>query len=158
MPALSDASRYHGVKPEEADWSAPERPTRAVAEFLGALDEDKPDADRKSPKAVSLSDPCSAWTAKANKRVQFGYGLNYLIDIEYAVMVDVEATPARTYDEVVAAKKMIDRTEERDLPESSAPSTAMRRGQTFQRKCPLDAFKQFLGPREWLLHFTASKV
>jgi hypothetical protein len=22
----------------------------------------------------------SAWTAKANKRVQFGYGLNYLID------------------------------------------------------------------------------
>src|SRR5262249_10137378 len=75
--------------------------------------EDEPDADRKSPKAVSLSDPCSAWTAKANKRVQFGYGLNYLIDIEYSVIVDVEATPARTYDEVVAAKKMIDRTEER---------------------------------------------
>ena len=22
---------------------------------------------------ISLSDPCSAWTAKANKRVQFGY-------------------------------------------------------------------------------------
>jgi len=38
-------------------------------------------------------DPCSAWTAKANKRVQFGYGLNYLIDIKYAVIVDVEATP-----------------------------------------------------------------
>ena len=108
----ADASRYHGVKPEEADWSAPERQTRAVAEFLGALDEDEPDADRKSPKAVSLSDPCSAWTAKASKRVQFGYGLNYLIDIEYAVIVDVEASPARTYDEVVAAKKMIDRTEE----------------------------------------------
>jgi hypothetical protein len=28
---------------------------------------------------ISPSDPCSAWTAKANKRVQFGYGLNYLI-------------------------------------------------------------------------------
>jgi hypothetical protein len=38
----------------------------------------------------------------ANKRVQFGYGLNYLIDIENAVIVDVEATPARTYDEVAA--------------------------------------------------------
>jgi hypothetical protein len=38
---------------------------------------------------------------QANKRVQFGYGLNYLIDIENAVIVDVEATPARTYDEVV---------------------------------------------------------
>ena len=54
---------------------------------------------------MSLSDPCSAWTAKANKRVQFGYGLNYLIDIRYAVIVDVEATPARTYDEVAAAKR-----------------------------------------------------
>jgi transposase len=33
----ADASRYHGVTPEEADWSAPERQTRAVVEFLGAL-------------------------------------------------------------------------------------------------------------------------
>ena len=33
----ADASRYHGAKPEEANWSAPERQTRAVAEFLGAL-------------------------------------------------------------------------------------------------------------------------
>jgi hypothetical protein len=30
---------------------------------------------------VSPVDPSSAWTAKANKRVQFGYGLNYLIDL-----------------------------------------------------------------------------
>jgi hypothetical protein len=45
------------------------------------------------------------------KRVQFGYGLNYLIDTENAVIVDVEATPARTYDEVAATKIMIDRTE-----------------------------------------------
>ena len=57
------------------------------------------------------SDPCSAWTAKANKRVQFGYGLNYMIDVEHAVIVDVEATPARTYDEVAATRTMIDRTE-----------------------------------------------
>src|SRR5262249_40788708 len=33
---------------------------------------------------ISPTDPCSAWTAKANKRVQFGYGLNYLIDVENA--------------------------------------------------------------------------
>ena len=43
--------------------------------------------------------------------MQFGYCLNYLIDIDNAVIVDVEATPARTYDEVVATKSMIDRTE-----------------------------------------------
>jgi hypothetical protein len=51
---------------------------------------------------ISPSDPCAAWTAKANKRVQFGYGLNYMVDVEHAVIVDVEATPARTYDEVAA--------------------------------------------------------
>ena len=109
----ADASRYHGVTPEEADWSAPGRQTRAVAEFLGALDDDDPTADRKPPKVISLSDPCSAWTAKANKRVQFGYGLNYLIDTENGIVVDVEATPARTYDEVAAARTMIERTEKR---------------------------------------------
>jgi transposase len=126
----ADASRYRGVTPEEADWSAPERQTRAVAEFLGALDDDDPTADRKPPKVISLSDPCSAWTAKANKRVQFGYGLNYLIDIENAVIVDVEATPARTYDEVAAARTMIERTEQRMglKPQRIAADTAYGTG------------------------------
>jgi Transposase DDE domain len=45
--------------------------------------------------------------------VQFGYGLNYLIDIENAMIVDVEATPARTYDEVAATQTMLERTQER---------------------------------------------
>src|SRR5947207_10265152 len=71
----ADASRYHGKAPGEIDWSAPERQTRDVAEFLGGLDDEDPDADRKPPKVISPVDPCSAWTAKANKRVQFGYGL-----------------------------------------------------------------------------------
>src|SRR5256884_3412508 len=71
----ADASRYPGKAPGEIDWSAPERQTRAVAEFLTALDDEDADADRKPPKVVSPVDPCSAWTAKANKRVQFGYGL-----------------------------------------------------------------------------------
>ena len=109
----ADASRYHGKAPGEIDWSLPERQSRAVAEFLGALDDEDTDANRKLPKVISPVDPCSAWTAKANKRVQFGYGLNYLIDVENAVIVDVEATPARTYDEVAATKTMIERTDER---------------------------------------------
>ncbi len=61
---------------------------------------------------ISPSDSQSTWTAKANERVQFRYGLNYLIDIENAVIVDVEATPARTYDEVAATQTMLDRAEE----------------------------------------------
>src|SRR6201987_784415 len=107
----ADASRYHGKAPDEIDWSLPQRQTRAVAEFLSAFEDDDPHADRKMPKVISPVDPCWAWTAKANKRVQFGYGLNYLIDIENAVIVDVEATPARTYDEVAATKTMLDRAE-----------------------------------------------
>ena len=101
---------------------APERQTRAAAEFLAGLDDEDADANRKPPKVISPSDPCSAWTAKANKRVQFGYGLNYLIDIENAVIVDVEATPARTYDEVAATKTMIKRTDW-DLSPNGLPPT-----------------------------------
>jgi transposase len=126
----ADASRYHGKAPDEIDWSAPERQTRAVAEFLSGLDDEGANTDRKPPKVISPTDPCSAWTAKANKRVQFGYGLNYLIDIENAVIVDVEATPARTYDEVAATKTMIERTERRfDVkPDRLAADTAYGTG------------------------------
>jgi hypothetical protein len=86
--------------------------SRAAREYLAALDPE-PDPNRATPKVLSPSDPASAWTAKANKRVQFGYGLNYLIDNQHAIIVDVEASPARTYDEVVATRTMIERTDER---------------------------------------------
>ena len=110
----ANASRYHSKAPDEIAWAEPERQTRAVKEYLAALQADaEANPDRKPPKVISPSDPCSAWTAKANKRVQFGYGLNYLIDIENTVIVDVEATPARTYDEVAATKTMIERTDKR---------------------------------------------
>src|SRR5262245_3632536 len=110
----ADASRYHGIEPEKIDWSAIERPTRAVREYLESLDGvEEPDVGRKTPKVLSPSDPASAWTAKANKRVQFGYGLNYLIDNEHAIIVDVEPTPARTFDEVRATTTMLDRTKAR---------------------------------------------
>jgi hypothetical protein len=39
-------------------------------------------------------------------------GLNYLIDIANAIIVDVEPTPARTYDEVESTKTMLDRSEQ----------------------------------------------
>ena len=127
----ANASRYHGVASEEADWSDPQSRTRAVAEYLGALDREAPDPVRKAPKLISLSDPAAAWTAKANKRVQFGYGLNYLIDTENAVIVDVEATPARTYDEVRATKTMLNRTKRRLglKPKRLAADTAYGTGQ-----------------------------
>ena len=36
----ADASRYHGKAPDEMDWSVPERQTRAVVEFLSALNDE----------------------------------------------------------------------------------------------------------------------
>ncbi|MGY4626449.1 hypothetical protein ACVWY3_004205 [Bradyrhizobium sp. USDA 4486] len=127
----ANASRYHGKAPGELDWTDAQRQKRAVAEYLAGLEAEAQvqeggdrgaggsdgtptaSSDRKPPKVISPSDPSSAWTAKANKRVQFGYGLNYLIDVEHAIIVDVEATPARTYDEVASTRTMIDRTEQR---------------------------------------------
>src|SRR5215475_6251038 len=127
----ANASRYHGKAPDEIVWAKPERQTRAVREYLAGLEAAEPNPDRKPPKVISPSDPCSAWTAKANKRVQFGYGLNYLIDVENAVIVDVEPTPARTYDEVEATKTMLDRTERRFgvKPKRLAADTAYGTGQ-----------------------------
>src|SRR5476649_1838208 len=64
----ADASRYHAKAPDEIDWALPERQTRAVAEFLGALDDEDPDADRKVPKVISPVDPCSALRPPAEIR------------------------------------------------------------------------------------------
>ena len=43
----------------------------------------------------------------------FGYSLNYLIDMEQAISVDVEATTTRISKQVDATETMIARTEER---------------------------------------------
>jgi transposase len=44
----ADASRYHGKAPDEVDWSVPRLQTRAVKEYLAALDGDtQPNPDRK---------------------------------------------------------------------------------------------------------------
>jgi hypothetical protein len=63
-------------------------------------------------------------------RVQLGYDLNSMIDVEHAVIIDVEATPARTYDEVAATRTMIDRTEKvfGAKPERLAADTAYGTG------------------------------
>jgi hypothetical protein len=43
----------------------------------------------------------------------FAYATNYLIDADHAIIVDVEATTAIRQAEVLAAKRMIERTTER---------------------------------------------
>jgi hypothetical protein len=41
---------------------------------------------------------------------RFIYETNYLVDIAHAVILDVEAAPARLSQEIVAAKRMLERT------------------------------------------------
>jgi len=110
----ANASRFKRALGADVEWAEPARQTRAVREYLVALDsENSPQNPEREPSALSPSDPASAWTTKGRLRVQFAYGLNYLIDDEHAVIVDVEATPARISKEVASTKTMIKRTAER---------------------------------------------
>jgi hypothetical protein len=59
----ADASRYHGRAPDEIDWSAPERRTRAVDEFLAALDDEDPNAERFRTQSRG-SRSASAWRSR----------------------------------------------------------------------------------------------
>lgn len=93
------------------------RASRApVREYLEALDAAEPRAPDEpahgSPKHLSATDPAAAWTIKGGP-ARFGYETNYLIDTANAVIMDVEATPARLSQEIVAAKVMLDRSCER---------------------------------------------
>jgi hypothetical protein len=66
-------------------WDVLARPYPDAQGRIRSKGERQPRLARKPPKVISPGDPSWAWTAKANKRVQFGYGLNYLIDVEDAV-------------------------------------------------------------------------
>jgi len=69
----ANASRYHG-KARPRSCGRAQTQTCAVKEYLAGLDVDaQPNPDRKPPKYLSQRS-LLGWTAKANKRVQFGYG------------------------------------------------------------------------------------
>jgi hypothetical protein len=65
------------------------------------------------PKFVSPSDPAAQWTGAHKGPAFFAYSDNYLIDVKFGVIVDVEASRAIRQAEVGAATTMIERTEER---------------------------------------------
>jgi hypothetical protein len=66
-----------------------------------------------APKFVSPADPAARWTGANGGLAFFAYAINYLIDLDHAIIVDVEATTAIRQAEVTAAKRMIERTMER---------------------------------------------
>jgi transposase len=107
----ADASRQKGVA-SSADLD-PEDASRAVGEYLAVLDDAAFGAATEvPPKFVSPIDPAARWTAAAGGLAYYAYCDNYLIDVEHAVIVDVEATTAVRQAEVGAAQTMLVRTAE----------------------------------------------
>jgi IS5 family transposase len=87
---------------------------RAVEEYLAVLDNAAFGAASKvTPKFIAPADPATRWTAAHRGPAFFAYSTNYLIDVDNAVIVDVEATTAIRQAEILAAKRMIERSMER---------------------------------------------
>src|SRR6202790_3894378 len=108
----ADANRQRSVPGSE--WHAPATANHAVREYLAVLDDAAFGAATPVvPKFISHADPGSRWTGAHGGLAFFAYCTNYLIDLENAVIVDVEASTAVRQAEVTAQRRMIDRTQER---------------------------------------------
>ncbi len=111
----ADANRQRSIPGME--WKKqinPATASRAVKEYLTTLDDAAFGAATEvQPKFVSPSDPAAQWTGALRGPAFFAYADNYLIDVQYGVIVDVEASRAVRQAEVGAARTMLDRTEDR---------------------------------------------
>jgi len=108
----ADANRQNGIEGDKG--LPPEASGRAVDEYLAVLDDAAFGAATEvTPKFVSPADPAARWTGAHGGQAFFAYSTNYLIDVENAIIVDVEATTAIRQAEVLAAKRMIERSMER---------------------------------------------
>jgi transposase len=107
----ADANRQRGVHGSEG--LSPEVSSRAVEEYMAVLDDAAfGAATQVTPKFISPADPAARWTGAHGGQAFFAYSANYLIDLDHAVIVEVEASTAVRQAEVKAAKTMIQRAEE----------------------------------------------
>jgi transposase len=105
----ADANFDKAIKQDDDDdWPRPSGSSRAVREYLAALDE-----GAQPSKRVSTTDPGTQWTAAPGGPAFFAYSTNYLIDVDAGIIVDVEATRALHSEEVASTKEMISRVEHR---------------------------------------------
>jgi transposase len=121
----ADANRQRCVPGEQG--LPPEATSRAIDEYLAVLDDAAFGAATPvTPKFISPADPASRWTGANKGLAFFAYCTNYLIDLNHAVIVDVEPSTAVRQAEVTAARTMIERVRERhDLsPHRLAADTA----------------------------------
>lgn len=103
----ADASRQRMVD-GPVDWTPSPTQSRAVREYLDALDNEP--LARRTQKKVSVTDPMAQWAGDKGP-AEFYYSTNYLIDVEHNIILDVEPTPAHRTAEVTSTRTMIDRVE-----------------------------------------------
>jgi transposase len=124
----ADANKQRSIPGKDWDKKRdPETASRAVKEYLATLDDVAfGAASDVTPKFVSPSDPAAQWTGAMRGPAFFAYADNYLIDVKFGIIMDVEASRAIRQAEVGAAKTMIERTEKCfDIkPERLAADTA----------------------------------
>ena len=111
----ADSNKHRSIP--GAEWSKdidPAASTRAVKDYLATLvDAAFGRASEVVPKFVSPSDPAAQWTGALRNAAFFAYADNYLIDVKFGIIMDVEASRAIRQAEVGASQTMIDRTEAR---------------------------------------------
>lgn len=100
-----------------SEWTVdinPKTASRAVRDYLATLDDVAfGNATTVTPKFVSPSDPAAQWTGALKSKAIFAYADNYLIDVKFGIIMDVEASRAVRQAEVGASRTMIARTEMR---------------------------------------------
>jgi transposase len=129
----ADANRQRGI--EGSEGLAPEVSSRAVDEYMAVLDDAAFGAATEvAPKFISPADPAARWTGAHGGQAFFAYSANYLIDLDHAVIVDVEASTAVRQAEVKAAKTMIERADARFelYPERLAGDSAYGSGEMLE--------------------------
>jgi transposase len=124
------------------NWPKAEQASRAVGEYLTALDAARSNdesgsgnddggssggsSQSKPPKEVSVTDPQATWVARPGVDPFFAYDANYLIDNKAGIILDAEGTRANRIVEIAVTQTMIDRVRHRfDLqPQRLAGDTA----------------------------------
>jgi len=109
-------------------WPKAEEASRAVREYITALDAARSDEERsdgdagrpssgddrgKPPKEVSLTDPQATWVARPGVDPFFAYDANYLIDNKAGIIVDAEGTRANRVVEIAVTQAMMERVRRR---------------------------------------------
>jgi transposase len=136
---VNPAKRVPGDEP--IAWPERDKASRAVRDYLSALDDESAEARpaaggrRSKPRmAISLTDPQAAWVAYRKIRSIFAYHANYLIDHKLGVIVDAEGNRANRIDENRACVAMVERAARRFAlkPKRLAADTAYGTARTLK--------------------------